>query len=92
MHTGALGARDVFCFLCRLIWLNVAFLLSGFSQAQTTAVEPAEVSLPEIVEPAVDYFARDSFRIDKFVCPFRNDIDYEPGEIECGLLQVPENR
>ena len=39
-----------------------------------------------------DYFARDSFRIDKLVCPFKGDIDYEPGDIECGLLQVPENR
>ena len=40
----------------------------------------------------IDYFARDSFRIDKLVCPFKGDIDYEPGDIECGLLQVPENR
>jgi len=39
-----------------------------------------------------DYFARDSFRIDKLVCPFKGSIDYEPGDIECGLLQVPENR
>ena len=26
------------------------------------------------------------------MCPFKGKIDYEPGEIECGLLQVPENR
>lgn len=39
-----------------------------------------------------DYFARDSFRIDNFVCPFKGEIEYEPGDIECGLLQVPENR
>ncbi len=41
---------------------------------------------------STDFFSRDSFRIDAFVCPFKGDIDYEPGEIECGLLQVPENR
>ncbi|MDH3645945.1 MAG: alpha/beta hydrolase [Gammaproteobacteria bacterium] len=41
---------------------------------------------------ATDIFARDTFRIDPFVCPFKGDIEYEPGEIECGLLQVPENR
>ncbi|AKS40428.1 alpha/beta fold hydrolase [Wenzhouxiangella marina] len=29
---------------------------------------------------------------DTVVCPFRGRIDYEPGEIECGLIQVPENR
>ena len=26
------------------------------------------------------------------VCPCKGSIEYEPGEIECGLLQVPENR
>ncbi len=40
----------------------------------------------------VDYFARDTFRIDTVVCPFKSDIEYDPGDIECGLLQVPENR
>jgi pimeloyl-ACP methyl ester carboxylesterase len=29
---------------------------------------------------------------DTVVCPFRGRIDYEPGEIECGLIRVPENR
>lgn len=29
---------------------------------------------------------------DTVVCPFRGVIDYEEGEIECGLIQVPENR
>ena len=26
------------------------------------------------------------------VCPFKGDIDYEPGEISCGFIEVPENR
>ncbi|MGD9388776.1 MAG: alpha/beta fold hydrolase [Gammaproteobacteria bacterium] len=26
------------------------------------------------------------------VCPFRGEIDYEPGEIQCGFITVPENR
>lgn len=43
-------------------------------------------------EPPRDLFARDTYRIDSLVCPFKGEIDYEPGEIECGLLQVPENR
>jgi pimeloyl-ACP methyl ester carboxylesterase len=29
---------------------------------------------------------------DTVICPFRGRIDYGPGEIECGLIQVPENR
>jgi len=39
-----------------------------------------------------ELFARDTFRLDSVVCPFKGKIDYEPGEIECSLLQVPENR
>lgn len=42
--------------------------------------------------PAGDLFARDTYRIDTVVCPFKGEIPYQPGEIECGLLQVPENR
>ncbi len=26
------------------------------------------------------------------VCPFRGTIEYEPGEVSCGLITVPENR
>ncbi|MDZ7788972.1 MAG: alpha/beta fold hydrolase [Xanthomonadales bacterium] len=29
---------------------------------------------------------------DTVVCPFRDEVDYERGDIECGLIQVPENR
>lgn len=41
---------------------------------------------------AVDLLARDTYRFETVVCPFKGEIRYEPGEIECGLLQVPENR
>jgi len=47
---------------------------------------------PAFAQEAVDLFARDSYRIDTIVCPFKGEIDYEPGDIECGLLEVPENR
>jgi len=62
-------------------WLLGVLFVAAFAQAQL-----------ESVEPQIDYFARDTFRIESYVCPFKNEIDYEPGEIECGLLQVPENR
>jgi hypothetical protein len=57
-----------------------------FSAAQ--AQEPAG----DVAEVAADIYARDTYRIDTLVCPFKERVDYEPGEIECGLLQVPENR
>jgi pimeloyl-ACP methyl ester carboxylesterase len=55
-----------------------------------------DVEVPDEAVPPVDaqadLFARDSYRVDAVVCPFKGQIDYEPGDIECGLLQVPENR
>ncbi len=65
----------------RKTWLAFVLLVQGLAQAQDVAIDET-----------VDYFARDSFRIESMVCPFRGDIDYDPGTIECGLLQVPENR
>jgi pimeloyl-ACP methyl ester carboxylesterase len=59
-----------------------------FSYAQEEVIQDQT----QAVAPAADLFARDSYRIDTIVCPFKDDIDYEPGEIECGLLEVPENR
>ncbi len=65
----------------RIISLLTIFVVSAAS-AQDIVSETAEPNL----------FARDTYRLDTLVCPFKGDIDYEPGEIECGLLQVPENR
>jgi pimeloyl-ACP methyl ester carboxylesterase len=42
--------------------------------------------------PETDIFARDTYRIESLICPFKGRIEYDPGEIECFLLQVPENR
>ncbi len=47
---------------------------------------------PETTAETIDYFARDTLRINAVVCPFKSKIDYKPGELACGLLQVPENR
>lgn len=77
----------------------VSLLISGPSWAQDdaqatgdTSSEPAEPQAEIQVEAQADLFARDTYRIDTLVCPFKSEIDYEPGDIECGLLEVPENR
>jgi len=54
-------------------------------------VESEEVPIAEELV-VYDLFSRDTYRIDSLICPFKGEIDYEPGAIECGLLQVPENR
>ena len=63
----------------------IALLALAGAQNSASAQAPTTDDFP-------NYFARDSLRIDSFVCPFKSNIEYEPGEIECGLLQVPENR
>ncbi len=55
--------------------------------------QPALLLEPESESAlAADPFARDTYQLTPVVCPFKTDIDYKPGEISCGLLQVPENR
>lgn len=72
----------------------VAFLLLGTAgRGQEEAIDLGlEAERESDIAEHTDLFARDSYRIDALVCPFKGEIDYEPGEIECGLLQVPENR
>jgi pimeloyl-ACP methyl ester carboxylesterase len=64
------------------------FILPNSAIAQS---ESSEAAL-EATESHGEIFARDTFRLDSVVCPFKGQIDYEPGDIECYLLQVPENR
>jgi len=56
----------------------------------------ASVNAQDLAEEATnaepDIYARDTYRVETWICPFKGRIDYDPGEIECGLLQVPENR
>ena len=66
-------------------------------QAQETdefTMVPAELvdttPLPPLADGDFEWLRRADY--DTVICPFRNRIDYGPGEIECGLIQVPENR
>ena len=81
--------------------IGMLFVLSASALAQQfetieplpeeLEVEALEEAVPP-ADPGPDLFARDTYRIDPVVCPFKGQIEYEPGDIECGLLQVPENR
>ncbi len=55
------------------------------------ALDGDPLALPgEDVPPAIEWLRAP--RAEPVVCPFRGRIEYRPGEIECGLIQVPENR
>ena len=49
-----------------------------------------EDSLIEEVPVELEWLRAEGY--DTVICPFRNRIDYDRGDIECGLIRVPENR
>jgi hypothetical protein len=55
---------------------------------------PAElvdtIAPPTLAEGDFEWLRQAGY--DTVICPFRGRIDYEPGQIECGLIRVPENR
>jgi len=70
--------------MTRILSLLILLAPGGAAFSQ----DPIDGPLPA----APDIYARDTYRIESLVCPFKSRIEYDPGEIECGLLQVPENR
>jgi pimeloyl-ACP methyl ester carboxylesterase len=92
--------------LSMLCLLSVAALAQDAVTVTTTQANDAGAMDPSaVVEPlteggdatasASEPVAMEWLRADKadtVVCPFRGRIKYEPGEIECGLIRVPENR
>ena len=77
--------------LCTLLCLP-AVARETTEQPSDLAPDALEADTWQALQPQPDPFARDSYRIDPVVCPFRGEIEYEPGDITCGLLEVPENR
>ena len=57
---------------------------------QAAEPEAAALTPPADEAPGMEWLRSPGF--DTVVCPFRGEIEYEPGDIECGLIQVPENR
>ncbi|MBI1265095.1 MAG: alpha/beta fold hydrolase [Alphaproteobacteria bacterium] len=73
-------------------------LLTAHQETTDAAVETqaAPVGAQEAVfetepDPAARLQTTDT-RLTPLVCPFRGEIDYEPGEVSCGMITVPENR
>jgi pimeloyl-ACP methyl ester carboxylesterase len=81
--------RPTLLILTALFWISTV-------QAQSETVSEPD---PEVVVPAPETvpapLAFEWLRAPGFetvVCPFREEVDYKPGEVECGLIKVPENR
>ena len=72
-------------------------VLLSLANAQETEGVAASPPLSEGIAdaaplPQIDVFDKDSFSTRTIICPFKGAVDYDPGEISCGLLKVPENR
>lgn len=67
---------------------SIALLMAPAAAQSETATEADEAPASDIVA----LFARDQFKTETIVCPFKGAVKYKPGEISCGLLSVPENR
>lgn len=58
--------------------------------SETQLIPASETGM--VMDIPAELFARDSYRLDPVVCPFKGQIDYKPGDFDCFLLEVPENR
>ncbi|HAW94079.1 MULTISPECIES: alpha/beta fold hydrolase [unclassified Arsukibacterium] len=64
----------------------LALLLFGLS-TQTFAQESPAVAV------STNAFINDDVSdVTHVICPFKNEIDYQPGRVRCGFITVPENR
>ncbi len=66
----------------------------GMANAQEAAAQPSETVSETPDGPAAEqpFFNDEVSGPISTVCPFRGEIDYEPGEVSCGFIEVPENR
>ena len=75
--------------------ITIATNLSSLSKAQdnvSSIIKSDDDVLTSEQSVPVDYFDKDKFNARTVVCPFKGQIDYDPGDISCGALAVPENR
>lgn len=58
------------------------------STVDESLVDDVVSAAEEVLE--IEWLRRPGF--DTVLCPFAGTVDYEPGQVECGLIRVPENR
>ncbi|MDX1624870.1 MAG: alpha/beta fold hydrolase [Wenzhouxiangellaceae bacterium] len=84
--------------LVSAVLLATLLALPHRSAAQDETARPAGIQDPGPSEsgprqpddPGFEWLRAEGH--DDVVCPFRASVDYEPGDLRCGLIQVPENR
>jgi len=72
---------------------TMAFAQDAPSDIDRPVLQTVDGALPAPAEGAsgeFEWLRRPDF--ESVICPFRDAIDYDPGDLECGLIRVPENR
>lgn len=72
--------------------IRISALIAAAAASMSSAVAQDEAAGASMVAPAPALLDWPIPVPVDFVCPFKSDIDYEPGEIACGFITVPENR
>lgn len=88
----------LFPLLCALLLLGPgsSFAQDAASSEQAEPVAPVQAPLDAAVADETDaprpveWLRRPGY--ESVICPFRGQVDYDAGEVECGLIRVPENR
>jgi len=71
----------------RARFLAAAFCAAGIFFSLTNAQAQVDIAASD-----QNIFDKDNFSTRAVICPFKGLVDYKPGEISCGMLEVPENR
>ena len=79
--------------------IGAAFAVSFFfsvSIAQDVPIldDAASAAAPEeqLAPVQIDFFDKDTYSTRAIICPFKGAVEYDAGDVSCGLLEVPENR
>ncbi|NRA29331.1 MAG: alpha/beta fold hydrolase [Parvularculaceae bacterium] len=73
---------------------DVDALEQGEQQSDLSAAAALAASTLEeaAASTSLPYFNDDVSEPINVVCPFKGEVGYEPGEVTCGFIEVPENR
>ncbi len=72
--------------------LAIGLFAAAFLNAAVAQEAPGEQTLLQEVQEPAPVLRQVDPQATSLICPFRGAIDYEPGDIECGRITVPENR
>lgn len=80
-----------------VVMIGASFAPAAAQDAGSAAADDLAGAAEESAGPGEpmaggELLASDSLKITPIICPFKGKVQYRPGEISCGLLEVPENR